>query len=165
MICPMCGIFPCLRSRLRIWFCDTGSAVPSRVSLIILHTQAGSAAYEIPPAFRGGVHLCIPPTAIGSVPSLSGNNAVPYRGYSLPRVRQHKASSLQGIVIVPITTGGAAAFFRYCNVLYYHRPMKVHLSSPPPQHTHTVCVFKEKYERVSRPEHPPVRGGKCQNVY
>ena len=29
------GIFPCPRSRLRIWSCETGSAVPSRVSLLI----------------------------------------------------------------------------------------------------------------------------------
>ena len=36
-----------------------GLAVPSRVSLLILHTQAESGAYlrGIPPEFRGGVHL------------------------------------------------------------------------------------------------------------
>ena len=33
-------IFPYHRSRLRIWSRETGSAVPSRVSLLILHTQA-----------------------------------------------------------------------------------------------------------------------------
>ena len=32
-------IFTFPRSRLRIWFCETGSAVPSRVSLPIVHTQ------------------------------------------------------------------------------------------------------------------------------
>ena len=37
-------IFPCPRSRLRIWFRETGSAVPSRVRLLILHTQAESGA-------------------------------------------------------------------------------------------------------------------------
>ena len=31
--------------RLRIWSCETGSAVPSRVSLLILHTPAESGAY------------------------------------------------------------------------------------------------------------------------
>ena len=41
--------FPCPHSRLRIWSRETGSAVPSRVSLLILHTQAESAA------FRGGL--------------------------------------------------------------------------------------------------------------
>ena len=39
--------FPCPRSRLRIWSRETGSAVvPSRVSLIILHTKAESGAYS-----------------------------------------------------------------------------------------------------------------------
>ena len=39
-------IFPCLRTRLRIWSRETGSAVPSRVSLLILHTQAEYGAYS-----------------------------------------------------------------------------------------------------------------------
>ena len=38
--------FPCTRSRLRVWSPETGSAVPSRVSLLILHTQAESGAYS-----------------------------------------------------------------------------------------------------------------------
>ena len=36
------GFFPCPRSRLRIWSRVTGSAVPPRVSPLILHTQAES---------------------------------------------------------------------------------------------------------------------------
>ena len=39
-------IFPCPRSRLRFWFRETDLAVPSRVSLLILHTQAESGAYS-----------------------------------------------------------------------------------------------------------------------
>ena len=39
-------ILPCARSRLRIWSRETGSAVPSRVSLLIFHTQAESGAYS-----------------------------------------------------------------------------------------------------------------------
>ena len=39
--------FPCPRSRLRIWSRETGSAVPSRVTLPILHTQAESRAIYI----------------------------------------------------------------------------------------------------------------------
>ena len=39
-------IFPCPRTRLRIWSRETFSAVPSRVSLLILHTQAESSAYS-----------------------------------------------------------------------------------------------------------------------
>ena len=38
--------FPCPRSRLKIWSRETGSAVPSRVSLLILHTQAESGVYS-----------------------------------------------------------------------------------------------------------------------
>ena len=49
--------------------------------------------YEIPPEFRGGVHLK-PPYAIGSVPSLL-SHAVAYRWRSLPRVRRHGASKPQ----------------------------------------------------------------------
>ena len=37
---------PCPRSRLRIRSRETGSAVPSRVSLLILHTQAEYGAYS-----------------------------------------------------------------------------------------------------------------------
>ena len=39
-------IFPCPRSRLNIWYRETGSAVPSRVSLLIPHTQDESGAYS-----------------------------------------------------------------------------------------------------------------------
>ena len=39
-------IFPCPRSRLRIWTRETGSAVPSCVSLVILHTRAESGSYS-----------------------------------------------------------------------------------------------------------------------
>ena len=38
--------FPCPRTCLRIWSRDTGSAVPSRVSLLIFDTQAESGAYS-----------------------------------------------------------------------------------------------------------------------
>ena len=37
---------PCSRSRLRIWFREPDLAVPSRVSLLILHTQTESGAYS-----------------------------------------------------------------------------------------------------------------------
>ena len=55
-------IFPCPRcSRLRIWSRETGSAVPSRVSLpiAILLKLNLVLTYGIPPEFRGGVHLYI----------------------------------------------------------------------------------------------------------
>ena len=59
-----------------------------------LHTNL-VLAHGIPPAFRGGVHLFIPPYVTGSVPSLSGH-AIAYRWRSLPRVRRYTASSPQG---------------------------------------------------------------------
>ena len=48
--------FPYPRSRLRIWSRETGSAVPSRVSLLIsiLRLNLGL-SYGVPPEFRGGV--------------------------------------------------------------------------------------------------------------
>ena len=48
---------PCPRSRLRIWSCETGSAVPSRISLLISILRLNLVlTYGIPPEFRGGVH-------------------------------------------------------------------------------------------------------------
>ena len=47
---------PC--SRLRIWSRETGSAVPSRVSLLMSILRLNMVlTYVIPPEFRGGVHL------------------------------------------------------------------------------------------------------------
>ena len=83
----------------------SGSTIQSRVSPLILHNQGKSGAYSpgIPPVFRDRQRPHnIPPTAIASVPSLSGH-AIVYRRRSLPRVRRHRASSHQGIV-VPVTT-------------------------------------------------------------
>ena len=54
------SIFPCPRSRLRIWSRETGSAASSRVSL--LNSMVGLnlvLTCGIPPEFRGGVHLVI----------------------------------------------------------------------------------------------------------
>ena len=92
-------IQPCPSSRLSIWSRGTGSAVPSRASLLILHTQAESGAYLrdsslFPRRLRPFMYFK-PPCVIGSVPSLSGN-AVAYQWRLLPRVRQHRASSSQG---------------------------------------------------------------------
>ena len=54
-------IFPCPRACPRIWSRETGSAVPSRVSLLIsiLRLNLVLTYYVIPPEFRGGVHLFI----------------------------------------------------------------------------------------------------------
>ena len=89
-------IFPCPRSCLRIWSRETGSVIPSRVSLLIsIHRLNLVLTYGIPPKFRGGVHLFIHNRyAIGSVPSVSGH-AITYRWRSLPRVRRHSSSKPQ----------------------------------------------------------------------
>ena len=64
--CPSCSWsaeqenikFPCPRSRLRIWPRETGSAVSSRVSLLISILRLSLVlTYGIPLEFRGGVHL------------------------------------------------------------------------------------------------------------
>ena len=53
-------IFFSPRSRLTIWSRETGSAVPSRVSLLISILRLNMVlTYGIPPEFRGGVHLFI----------------------------------------------------------------------------------------------------------
>ena len=64
-------IFPCSHTRLRISSHETGSAVPSRVGLLILHTQAESGAHS-----RDSSRF--PPYTIGSVPKLS-SRAIAYR--------------------------------------------------------------------------------------
>ena len=51
-------IFPCPRACLRIWSREMGSAVPSRVSLVISILRLNLVlTYGIPFEFRGGVHL------------------------------------------------------------------------------------------------------------
>ena len=46
-------IFPCPRSRLRIWFRQTGSAVPCRVRLIISMLRLNLVlTFGIPPEFK-----------------------------------------------------------------------------------------------------------------
>ena len=46
------------RGQLRIWSRETGSAIPSRVSLLISILRLNLVlTYGIPPEFRGGVHL------------------------------------------------------------------------------------------------------------
>ena len=51
-------IFPCPRSRLRIWSRETDSGVPSRVSLLISILRLKMVlTYGISPEFCGGVHF------------------------------------------------------------------------------------------------------------
>ena len=53
-------IFSCPRLRLRVWSRETGSAVPSRISLLISILRLNLVlTYGIPPEFRSGVHSFI----------------------------------------------------------------------------------------------------------
>ena len=117
--------FPCPRSRLRIWSRETGSAVPSRVSPLILYIQAESdwllCTHGIPPVFCGSGHLSTLSTAIGSVPSLSGHTIIAYRWRSLPRVRRHKANNPHG-----------NSSNRYCLFRLHHGPIFMRLAFPAP---------------------------------
>ena len=82
----------CPRSRLEIWCRETGSALPSRLSALILHTRAESGAYSRHFFCFARRRLHMPPTAIVSVSSLSGHvNA--YRWRSLPRTHPYRANS------------------------------------------------------------------------
>ena len=87
--------FPYPSSRLKLRSRDTGSAVPSHVNLLIVHTQDESGAYTrtlLPMAFRDGVHLYRKP--LESIPSLSGH-AILYRWSLRPRVHRYKTSCPQ----------------------------------------------------------------------
>ena len=88
-------MFPCPRSRLRIWSRETDSAIPSRVSLPTSTSKLNlvlTGFFSISAA--ASIYLCKPPYAIGSVSSFSGH-AIAYRWRSLPRVRRHRASRPQ----------------------------------------------------------------------
>ena len=66
-------IILCPRSRPRFWSRETSSAVPSRISLIILHIRAGSGAYLRDSSRFPRRRPHIPLASIGSVPSVSGH--------------------------------------------------------------------------------------------
>ena len=81
IICQSCSwsaeqgklIFPCPRSRLRIWSRETGLAVPSRVSLLISILRLNLVlTYGIPrvPRRRPFLYSFKPPHAIGGQPRI-----------------------------------------------------------------------------------------------
>ena len=74
---------------LRIWSRKTGSAVLSRVSLLIFILRLNLVlTYGVLPEFCGGIiFLFKPPYAIGPIPCLS-DHATAYRWRSLSRVLQ-----------------------------------------------------------------------------
>ena len=87
--------FPCPRSCLRIWSRETGSAVSSRVSLLISIPRLNLVLTGfVPISAAASIYLLIPPYVIGSVPSLS-DHTYAYRWRLLPRVRRHRAKRSQ----------------------------------------------------------------------
>ena len=72
--------FPCPRSFLRIYSSEIGSAVPSRVSPLVLHTLAESGAYSRDSSrFPRGCPFIPSTAAIGSAPPcLSGHHVFAY---------------------------------------------------------------------------------------
>ena len=115
-------VFHCPRSRLKIWSRVTSSAVRSPVNLLFLRTQAESGSYSRGDSSRFPRRrlFIIPPTAIGSVPSLPGHT-IAYRWRSLLRVCRHRDNSPQG------SSSNGCCLFRY-----HHRPIIVRLSFPTP---------------------------------
>ena len=126
--------FPCPCSCLRIWSRETGLVVPSRASLVIFHAQA-----EI----WGALVLLtgfLPIFAAASIylyrHTPSGQQSRFYRitqlrsdgvERSLPRVRQHRASSPQG----------SSSNSGCCLLKFHQGPINVRLSFPIP----TIGVY------------------------
>ena len=127
-----------LRSRLRIWSRETGSADPSRVSLLILHTQAESGSYSRDSSRFQRRRPNIPSTAIGSVLSSSWY-ANAYRWRSLPRVVVGTGSVVPKVVPV---TGAAILGYR-------HGPIDARLSFPTPTIIGRFRKYRRQYERKS----------------
>ena len=90
--------FPCFRSRQRIWSRERGSDVPSRVSLLILHTQAESGAYSryssCFPRRRSFIYFNRLTLSGQSRIYLVTRHCVPM-AFTAERVRRHTASSPQ----------------------------------------------------------------------
>ena len=91
--------FTCPRSRLRIWFRETDSAVPPRFSPLIFYTRAESGPYSRDfsrfPRRRPFIMYAanrhrISPEFIGS------SHAIAYRWRSLPKGRRRRAGGPQG---------------------------------------------------------------------
>ena len=92
--------FPCRHSRLRVRSRKTGSVVPSRVSLLILHTQAESDGFPRFPRRRPFDRQPL----LGQS-RVNQGHAIPYQCCSLPRVCRHRSSinlfrSHHGLVFV-----------------------------------------------------------------
>ena len=118
---------------MRIWSCETGSAVPSRVSLLILNSQADSSANSRDPfRFQQRRRPCIlyrqPPTANRhrvSLELIRLHAIIAYRWLSLPRVRRRRANNPQG------SSSNGSCLFRY----HYEYTDQLLCASLFPHHT------------------------------
>ena len=81
--------------RLNVWHCETDSTISSRVSLLIIHSQAVYGTFSRDFSRFLQRHPQIPPTEIGSAPSLSGH-AIACRKHLLPRILWRRVSCPQG---------------------------------------------------------------------
>ena len=122
--------FSRLRSFLRLWSRETGSAVPSRVSQLILHTQAESSIINHQSSIWCLLKAFLPLSATASIYTVNRHRVSPefiesrnyvYRWRSLPRVRRHLARSPQSS-----SSNGFCLFRRH------HGPIFVRLSFPTP---------------------------------
>ena len=112
---------PCPRTRLRVWPRETGSAVLSRVSPLILHTQTESGAYSRDSSrFPGGVHIFIETTIRQRAsPDLIGSrNCVPMA---------FTASAGTGPVVFKLVSSNGC-----CHFSGHHGPINARLSFPHP---------------------------------
>ena len=91
-----------IRASLKSWSRETVLPVPSRVSLVILYTQAQSGAYSLDPSrFLRRCLLFFMYTVNrhrGSPEFISGPTVIAYQERSLLRVRRHRASSVNTVV-------------------------------------------------------------------
>ena len=143
------GIFPCPRSRLRIWSRERdGFSSPVPRQPAHLHTQAESDAYlrdsSRVPRRRPFIYLK-PPYAIGSVPCLSGH-AIAYRWRSLPIVRRHRASKPQGSSERVLSWQLTMDQLIFASLSHIHYWYAVGMLKVPAYHTSLLKVLtKQKY--------------------
>ena len=100
-------MFPCPRSRRRMWSLETGSAIPSRVSLLILHTPAESGVCSWDSSRFPRRRPNVPSTAIESVPSLSETTQ-----WRTDNVHCQKSACTEPVVlkVVPVTGAALSSF-------------------------------------------------------
>ena len=118
-----------------------------------LHTQAESGAYlrdsSRVPRRRPFIYIK-PPYAIGPVPSLSGY-AITYRRRSLPRVRPHRASKLQGSSERVLPWQVTMDQLIFASLSHTHSWYKVGMLKVPVWYGHTHSKSMDQPGKVANP--------------